>query len=212
MKSPPLGGLRPPPAPPAYGLRPRFALPPGIPPIPLPGPRRGQNRSPQGRESTTTVGGALRRPSASGPLPAGSSPAAGCRPRPHGRASPPPAAVAAAPPSHLFIRKRGSLARLGMPRTLAHRPRKSLKTFWQGVGLGECLNRLPAWRPCWPRWGHPRRWPAVAGTWPGRCPASSHAAAPVDHWGGMLAHLLQHCCLPQAKKNQRSTLVKGREP
>lgn len=35
-----------------------------------------------------------------------------------------------------------------IPLPLAHRPRKGLKTFWQGVGLGGLLGGLPAGCPC----------------------------------------------------------------
>lgn len=114
---PPLGGLRPPPAPTAYGLRPRFALPTRHPPIPLLGPQRGRYRFPQSTSTAVTqrvaAGGALRAPRFQ-PPPAGGSGLRAAAPDPGG-GKPPPGAVAPAPPTTSSIKGGGCSDASGCP-------------------------------------------------------------------------------------------------
>ena len=82
------------------------------------GPQRASDET-NAKQHEGREGGSILVPPASGPPSGDGSPAGASRPRPHGRASPPPAAVAAAPLSQQ-LPKPGALP----PPPIAHRSRQ----------------------------------------------------------------------------------------
>ena len=70
------------------------------------GPQRASDET-NAKQHEGREGGSILVPPASGPPSGDGSPAGASRPRPHGRASPPPAAVAAAPPTQLLSKTGG---------------------------------------------------------------------------------------------------------